>query len=94
MLTCLERFARHLERAERSPRTVENYRASGVVTPHGGRRVYLGTWPDVPVYTIDTLRPGHKVKGPAIFESATTVLVRTGNRVRVTPHRWLDIRMS
>jgi N-methylhydantoinase A/oxoprolinase/acetone carboxylase beta subunit len=95
MLAYLERFACQLEQAERSPLTIKNYRASGVVTSHRGRRVYLGTWWDVPVYTIDTLRPGNKVNGPVIFESATTtVLVRTGDRVYATPHRWLDIALG
>jgi N-methylhydantoinase A len=59
---------------------------------HRSRRVYLGTWLDVPVYELDTLRSGDEVAGPAIFESATTtVLVRRGDRVLVTPHGWLDI---
>jgi hypothetical protein len=35
------------------------------------------------------------MKGPALFESATTtVLVREGEQVRVTPHGWLDIRLG
>ena len=38
---------------------------------------------------------GHEVKGPAIFESATTtVLAREGERVTVTRHGWLDIRIA
>ena len=68
---------------------------AGALRPHGGRRVYLGAWLDVPVYTLDALSPGHEVKGPAIFESATTTLVvRAGERVLVTPHGWLDIRLA
>jgi len=59
------------------------------------RRVWLGDWIEVPVYRMDTLPAGHEVKGPAIFESATTtVLVREGERVTVTPHGWLDIRIG
>jgi N-methylhydantoinase A/oxoprolinase/acetone carboxylase beta subunit len=47
------------------------------------------------VYDLDTLPPGHEVKGPAIFESATTtVLARNGERALVTPHGWLDIRLT
>jgi N-methylhydantoinase A len=66
--------------------------AEEMAVPHRSRRVYLGTWLDVPVYELDTLRPGDEVAGPAIFESATTtVLVRRGDRVLVTPHGWLDI---
>jgi len=41
------------------------------------------------------LAAGLEVKGPAIFESATTtVLVRESERVTVTPHGWLDIRLG
>jgi N-methylhydantoinase A len=65
------------------------------LAPQGSRRVYLGTWLDVPVCQLDALLPGYEVKGPAIFESATTtVLLRHGDRALVTPHGWLDIRLS
>ncbi len=63
--------------------------------PHGNRRVYLDIWLDVPVYALDTIQPGDEVAGPAIFESATTtVLVRRGDRVLITPHGWLDIQVG
>jgi N-methylhydantoinase A len=69
--------------------------ARETVAPQGSRRVYLGTWQDVPVYELDTLQPGDAIEGPAIFESATTtVLVRAGDRTLVTPHGWLDIRIG
>ena len=59
------------------------------------RRVYLGRWLEVPVYDLDTARPGLEVKGPAIFESATTtVVVRQDERARVTPLGWLDLEIS
>jgi N-methylhydantoinase A len=59
------------------------------------RRIYLGEWMSVPVYPLDALTPGEEMKGPALFESATTtVLVREGEHVRVTPHGWLDIRLG
>jgi len=75
-----------------APLTIKNDRASGVVTPHGGRRVYLGTWLDVTVCTIETLQPAHEVKGSAIFESATTVLIRTGDRGHVTlTDGWISV---
>jgi N-methylhydantoinase A len=65
------------------------------VAPQGSRCVYLRTWLDVPVYRLDALSPGYEVQGPAIFESATTtVLLRHGDRALVTPHGWLDIRLS
>jgi N-methylhydantoinase A len=63
--------------------------------PSGSRRVYLGSWLDVPVYDLDGLSPGHEEKGPAIFESATTtVLVPSGARMLATPRGWLDIRLT
>jgi N-methylhydantoinase A len=68
--------------------------SNGAARPRGGRRVYLGGWVDVPVYDLDTLPAGHEVKGPAVFESATTtVLLRPGERVLTTPYGWLDIRV-
>lgn len=68
---------------------------NGAARPRGGRRIYLGGWVDVPVYDLDTLPAGHEVKGPAVFESATTtVLLRPGERVLTTPHGWLDIRLA
>ena len=59
------------------------------------RHIYLGEWVDVPVYPLDGLTAGESWQGPAIFESATTtVLVRDGEEVRVTPHGWLDIAIG
>ena len=59
------------------------------------RRVYLGDWIDVPVFRLDDLPAGWETKGPALLESATTtVLVRDGERLGVTPHGWLDIRLA
>ena len=61
----------------------------------GRRRVYLGDWIDVPVFRLDELPAGWETKGPALLESATTtVLVRETERLRVTPHGWLDIRLG
>jgi N-methylhydantoinase A len=61
----------------------------------GRRRVWLGDWVEVPVWKLDALAPGHEVKGPAIFESATTtVLARESERVTVTRRGWLDIRIT
>ena len=67
----------------------------GSATAAARRRVWLGDWVEVPVHRMDALAVGQEVKGPAIFESATTtVLVREGERVAVTPHGWLDIRLG
>jgi N-methylhydantoinase A len=61
----------------------------------GRRRVYLRDWVEVPVYRMDALPAGLEVKGPALFESdTTTVLVREGERVEVTPHGWLEIELA
>src|SRR5205809_830489 len=59
------------------------------------RRVWLGDWVEVPVFRLGELPVGWEPKGPALFESATTtVLLRAGERVSVTPHGWLDLRLS
>ena len=69
--------------------------AAGVATAVRQRRAYLGGWTDVPVFDLDRLPPGAEVKGPAIFESATTtVVIRDGDRATVTPHGWLDVRLA
>ena len=47
------------------------------------------------MHRMEALATGQEVKGPAIFESATTtVLVRESERVTVTPNGWLDIRLG
>ncbi len=67
----------------------------GSATAATRRRVWLGDWVEVPVHRMDALAVGQEFKGPAIFESATTtVLAREGERVAVTPHGWLDIRLG
>ena len=59
------------------------------------RRVYLGRWMEIPVHDMDGLAEGQEVKGPAIFESATTtVLIRARERAVVTRQGWLDIRLE
>jgi N-methylhydantoinase A len=56
------------------------------------RRAYIGRWLEVPVYDLESVRPGLEVKGPAIFESSTTtVVLRENERAAVTPLGWLDI---
>ncbi len=59
------------------------------------RRAYLERWTEVPVHDMDGLPEGQEVKGPAIFESATTtVLIRAGEQALVTAQGWLDIRIG
>ncbi len=73
----------------------EQTRRAGAPAAPRSRRVYLERWIEVPVYGMDGLPDGQEVKGPAIFESATTtVLIRAGERTLVTPQGWLDIRLT
>jgi N-methylhydantoinase A len=63
-------------------------------TPARIRRIFLGHWVEVPVYDLETTGSGLTLEGPAVFESATTtVVIRHGERVSVTPRGWLDIRL-
>ncbi len=69
--------------------------ATGAVGSPRSRRVYLGRWLEVPVHDLDALPGNAELKGPAVFDSATTtVVVRDGERALVTPHGWLDIRLA
>ena len=68
--------------------------SSGGCSPRATRQAYFGGWRQVPVYSLDDLRPGHTLAGPAIIEAeTTTVLVDTGDHVTVNPLGWLDIRL-
>ena len=50
---------------------------------------------EVPVHEMDGLPPGQEIKGPAIFESATTtVVIRADERALVTAQGWLDIAIG
>ena len=67
----------------------------GTAASSARRRVWLGDWVEVPLHRMEALAAGQEIKGPAVFESATTtVLVREAERVTVTPHGWLDIRLG
>ena len=60
--------------------------------PRETRRIHLGDWVEAPVHDFDTLARDQLIDGPAIVESATTtVLLRSGDRARVTAQGWLDI---
>jgi N-methylhydantoinase A len=78
------------------PLPAESPRAAGRAAVAARRRqAWLGRWVEVPVYDFDELPPAAEIKGPAIFESATTtVVIRDADRVMVTPHGWLDIRVG
>ena len=69
--------------------------AAGSAEPAKLRRAYLGTWVEVPVYVWDTMPAGAEVAGPAIIEStSTTVVIRGGDRLKVTDRGWLDIQVG
>jgi N-methylhydantoinase A len=49
----------------------------------------------IPVYSLDTLRPGQSFMGPAIVEAeTTTVIVDAGDQVSVNALGWLDIALG
>ncbi len=63
--------------------------------PTSERPIYLGQWREVPVYEFDALAPDQVIDGPAVIESATTsVLLRSGDRLRTTAFGWLDIEVG
>jgi N-methylhydantoinase A len=60
--------------------------------PRGQRPIYLDEWIATPIYDFDRLAPAQAIAGPAIIQSAmTTVVLRPGDRAKVTPLGWLDI---
>src|SRR4029079_14069189 len=67
---------------------------AGDCVPRRPRQAYFGGWREVPVYALDALQPGHSLAGPAIIEAeTTTVLVDSGDQVRVNALGWLDITL-
>ncbi|MFY9952612.1 hydantoinase/oxoprolinase family protein [Bradyrhizobium sp.] len=67
---------------------------AGACAAHATRQALFGTWRDIPVYSFDTLMPGHSLIGPAVIEAeTTTVLIDTGDRVSVNALGWLDITL-
>jgi N-methylhydantoinase A len=68
--------------------------AAAPAAPRGHRRIHLGGWTEAAVHALDELAPGQVVAGPALVESATTtVLLRPGDRARVTDRGWLDVAL-
>ena len=56
----------------------------GSPQPRSSRPVYFEKWIDTPVYSRDTLLPGHTFVGPAIVEQGdTTTVIEVGMPVRV-----------
>lgn len=60
---------------------------SGTPESHDRRQVHTGsTWMDTPVFMRETLKPGHKIAGPAlIIEPNQTIVVEPGWQADVTP---------
>jgi len=64
-------------------------------TPRARRRIHLGDWREVPVFDFAALAPAQAIDGPAIVESATTtVLLRSGDRARVSAIGWLEVAVD
>lgn len=69
--------------------------AAAPSTAKGQRRIYTGSWTDVPVFDFLALAPGQQVSGPAIIESdTTTVLLRAGDTACFDARGWLDIAVD
>src|SRR3954471_11350197 len=63
--------------------------------PRGTRQAFFGNWCKVPVYSLDSLRPGQSFEGAAIIEAeTTTIVVNARDRVRVNALGWLDIKLG
>ena len=78
------------QRAEGAKATAQ----ASACKPMGMRKAWFGGWRDIPVYSFESLLPGHSLEGPAIIEAeTTTVLVDTGDRVTVNALGWLDIEL-
>lgn len=61
----------------------------------GQRRVFLGSWREVPVYATDKLVPGLTLDGPAILESAfTTIVLEDGDRAMVDRYGGLELHIA
>lgn len=62
--------------------------------PIARRRIFEGGWREVPVFAMSALAPNQTIDGPALVESdTTTVLLRSGDRARVTARGWLDVSL-
>jgi acetone carboxylase beta subunit len=75
------------------------FEAEGSETPPesaklGTRKFYRhGKWVDAQLYQMETLRPGNRIKGPAIIESdATTFVVPGGFETRLDGHRLFHLK--
>jgi N-methylhydantoinase A len=69
--------------------------ASAACKPRTTRQAFLGKWCEIPVYSLEALRPGQTFEGAAIIEAeTTTVIVNAADRVTVDARGWLDIELA
>src|SRR5271165_4118804 len=68
--------------------------ASAATQAERTRRVYLGTWIEVPVHSFEALGED-EIAGPCIIEAlTTTALLRAGDRSRFDPRGWLEVAVG
>src|SRR5215217_5983218 len=59
------------------------------------RRAFFGKWCEVPIYSLESLRPGQSFEGAAIIDAeTTTIVVNAKDRVTVNALGWLDIQLG
>jgi N-methylhydantoinase A len=69
--------------------------SAAIGAPRTRRRAFFGEWIEVPVYSMDALKPGHTFAGPAIVEAeTTTVVIGEKDRLTVNALGWLDIAVG
>jgi len=69
--------------------------APAACLPRTTRQAFLGKWCEIPVYSLEALRPGQTFEGAAIIEAeTTTVVVNAADRVSVDARGWLDIELA
>ncbi len=82
----------------RLPRTAPPERLGGESLSgagKGSRRVYLGSWQEVPIYDGTRLAAGTEIAGPAIVESDfTTLLVEPGDSATVDSRGGIELRVA
>jgi N-methylhydantoinase A/oxoprolinase/acetone carboxylase beta subunit/N-methylhydantoinase B/oxoprolinase/acetone carboxylase alpha subunit len=82
-------------RRPKVPLPTQEMVAGVAASPSSQRRVFLGEWQEVPVFSTESLLPGVTLEGPAILESSfTTVLVEPGDQVRVDQHGGIVLHVA
>lgn len=68
---------------------------SAACIPGATRQAFFGKWCEVPVYSLESLRPGQSIEGAGIIEAeTTTIVVNAGDRVTVNALGWLEIELA